>query len=391
MDLENLKRHWDALGRKDPLWAILIDPAKRNGGWNADEFFRTGEKDVEIILRHVGALNFPLKRAAALDFGCGVGRLTQALCRHFEYCCGVDIAPSMIRHAIEHNRYGKRCHYVAHDRNDLSLFGDNTFDFICSLITLQHMRPEYSERYFGEFLRILKPGGLLVVQMPSEAASAGERKPLPEQNSGPNIRALPESAFKAHITVREPRVVIEAGTQYSIRATVRNDGDVTWPSLSTRDGRYRIHLANHWLDENGRLILNDDGRKQLPADLHPGEEVALDLTVSSPSRPGQYILELDLVQEMVTWFKEKGSVTTKIPARVTERASRKVLNLFRRVIRGKSSEEEPIFFIPVIEMHALKKDVVLKLVEDHGGKIVDVERDFCAGDEWVGFRYYITK
>src|ERR1700682_912533 len=46
-----------------------------------------------------------------LDFGCGVGRLTQGPASYFASVRGVDIAPSMIELAKRHNRYPDVCHY----------------------------------------------------------------------------------------------------------------------------------------------------------------------------------------------------------------------------------------------------------------------------------------
>jgi SAM-dependent methyltransferase len=167
MDLDKLQANWNEFGETDPLWAILSDPAKKGGKWDWDEFFRTGEGDVEQVLRGVAAQGIELRRRKALDFGCGVGRLTQALGLHFEECCGVDIAPSMIRLAREHNRRGARCRYELNAHPDLRLFAGGTFDFIYSTLVLQHMRPEYSKQYIAEFLRVLAPGGCAVFSLPS--------------------------------------------------------------------------------------------------------------------------------------------------------------------------------------------------------------------------------
>ena len=97
MELAEVQKHWDALERTDPLWAILTEPSKRYGGWDLAEFFASGERAVAEVMREVDALGrLPLsRRRRALDFGCGVGRLTQALCHYFGSCDGVDIAPSM--------------------------------------------------------------------------------------------------------------------------------------------------------------------------------------------------------------------------------------------------------------------------------------------------------
>jgi len=106
-----------------------------------------------------------------MDFGCGAGRLSQALSPYFDEVCGVDIAASMIELATKHNRYGDRCKYYLNQAEDLSVFATASFDFICSFITLQHMEPRYARRYIKEFLRLLVPGGVLLFQLPAEPCS----------------------------------------------------------------------------------------------------------------------------------------------------------------------------------------------------------------------------
>jgi ubiquinone/menaquinone biosynthesis C-methylase UbiE len=80
----------------------------------------------------------------------------------------VDIAPSMIDQARRINRFGDQCQYHLNEQSDLRLFPDNQFDFIYTNITLQHMEPRYSKGYLLEFLRILKPNGLLIFQQTGE-------------------------------------------------------------------------------------------------------------------------------------------------------------------------------------------------------------------------------
>jgi ubiquinone/menaquinone biosynthesis C-methylase UbiE len=73
----------------------------------------------------------------------------------------------MLRRATEINRHAERCRYVLNESDDLRRFDDCTFDFIYSNITLQHMRPVYIRRYIREFVRVLKPGGVALFQVPS--------------------------------------------------------------------------------------------------------------------------------------------------------------------------------------------------------------------------------
>jgi ubiquinone/menaquinone biosynthesis C-methylase UbiE len=168
MNIKQLRKHWDTFGETDPLWAVITRPDKTGNQWELDEFFRTGEADIVWVMKHIASLGINLRGSRALDFGCGVGRLTQALAKHFEEVCGVDIAPSMIGLAKDYNRQGEKCKFYVNDRADLRLFDDATFDFIYSIITLQHMEAQYAKAYLKEFLRLLVQQGVLVFQIPSE-------------------------------------------------------------------------------------------------------------------------------------------------------------------------------------------------------------------------------
>jgi SAM-dependent methyltransferase len=163
---KRLRRHWDSFGRTDPFWANLTNEDKRGGGWTPDEFFRTGEDEIREVLDFVASLPAEVTFHRALDFGCGVGRLTQALAARFEDTWGVDIAPSMIEQAERYNRNPEACHFYLNDRSDLGRFDSEYFDFVYSNIVLQHMRPKDQHLALAELVRVLAPAGLLVFQLP---------------------------------------------------------------------------------------------------------------------------------------------------------------------------------------------------------------------------------
>jgi len=119
------------------------------------------------MLAYAAGLRLEPKFGAALDFGCGVGRLSQALAQRFDLVHGVDISPAMIELAQQYNQFDERCRYHLNETDDLRLFENQTFDFIYSNITLQHMPPRYARAYIEEFLRLLAPGGVLIFQIPS--------------------------------------------------------------------------------------------------------------------------------------------------------------------------------------------------------------------------------
>jgi SAM-dependent methyltransferase len=167
MKLESVQKVWEEFARTDPMWAILMDPSKADGRWKADDFFQSGLAEVQAAMRSAKQYGVPREQAAALDFGCGVGRASQALCTCFESVCGVDISPAMLELAARYNQHGARCRYVLNAEDHLGLFDDESFDCIYSTLTLQHLQPRYAGRYLREFLRILRSGGLLVFQLPS--------------------------------------------------------------------------------------------------------------------------------------------------------------------------------------------------------------------------------
>ena len=166
MDTRDLQKNWNQLGRIDPLGSILRRSGNQSGEWDLGEFFATGHREIELVMAHVESLGHRIPHGKALDFGCGVGRLTQALATHFDEVHAVDIAPSMIALAKRYNRHGTRCTYYVNSADNLGLFQDSSFAFACTSLTLQHMEPRYSKGYLRELLRILVPHGLLVFDLP---------------------------------------------------------------------------------------------------------------------------------------------------------------------------------------------------------------------------------
>ena len=158
------KQEWQDLGMLDPLWAILSDDDKKFGSWELNAFFETGTQEIEAVLCIAKALKVPTYYRDALDFGCGVGRLSRAIRSQFQSCVGVDISPAMIDMA---RKFNPDCKFELIEECGLSNLHDEQFDFIYSNIVLQHQPSAFVVfAYIKEFIRVLRPGGLLVFQLP---------------------------------------------------------------------------------------------------------------------------------------------------------------------------------------------------------------------------------
>lgn len=129
--------------------------------------------------------------------------------------------------------------------------------------------------------------------------------------------ALPQEGFKASIVVADAPAKLRAGEMAIISARVKNISTSVWPALGEDDARYAITLRDRWLRGIAEEVVNDlDGGSSLPHDVRPGEEVTLMITVKAPKDRGEYVLELDMVQEQVNFFHDRGSQPAKVNVRV---------------------------------------------------------------------------
>jgi SAM-dependent methyltransferase len=392
MDLETLRSHWDRLGASDPLWSVLTTPGRRFGGWDEAEFFQTGVQEITRVFAELDDLGVVVAPGRALDFGCGVGRLTNALAERFKRVDAVDIAPSMLAEARRRFQANPRMHFHLLADDSLSLFPAGTFDFIYSAHVTQHMEPRYCRCYVGEFIRVLAPDGVAVLEMTTE----------PFISEGVTVAdgCLRDDAYRARLGIALPSDLI-VGQRVVVSALIMNESNATWPAGGT-DGWFMVTLANRWCDANGAVITPEDGRTYLPRDVGPGESIVATLEATAPPVEGRYVLEVDLVQEGCTWFGDRGStparlavnvrrpgpapraisaVTRQLPARVTDRLAPFLPEGAIPAQRRSSREDQPI-----MEMYGVPEPEMREWIEEAGGRVVDVfdwARVGDPGNDWV--------
>ena len=156
---------WETLARSEPLFAVVSDPRYRTDQLTPHteaQFWRSGDTHVEnvvtLVERHFGSR---LEPERALDFGCGVGRLLIPIARRAGAALGVDASPAMLSLSRS-----------ACDRAGLSNVSlaatipeDGSFDFVNTLLVLQHMAPRAGFRTLDQMFRSLTVGGFLAVHV----------------------------------------------------------------------------------------------------------------------------------------------------------------------------------------------------------------------------------
>lgn len=130
------------------------------------------------------------------------------------------------------------------------------------------------------------------------------------------LKPLPDSAFKAQVTAAGPPQKLARGDRADVTVRVRNTGDAVWPVRGREgDGVFQVNLGDRWIDSKGRDVKVDE-RVFLPRAVKPGEEVELPLAIVAPDAAGDYVVEVDMVQEGVAWFFQKGSQPLRLKVKV---------------------------------------------------------------------------
>src|SRR5262249_56964707 len=160
----------------------------------------------------------------------------------------------------------------------------------------------------GEWVGGLGRGGSVVLRGTAEHREAGA--------PGGRVAPMPPDAYDADIAVADGAATLEPGAACRLVVTVTNRSQHAWDPQEY--GVLRV--GNHWLDASGSTVVRDDGRTGIGA-LGPGERNAVPLTVRAPMKPQTYICVVDIVQEDVTWFADRGSRTVRMHVSVETSAA----------------------------------------------------------------------
>jgi ubiquinone/menaquinone biosynthesis C-methylase UbiE len=162
----NLKRVWRYYDQTESRigYKLLLGGTKHFGWYEPGQSlwrFSTAMRQMEDVL--ADKLNL-LAGSAVLDAGCGVGDVARAMASKYGLkVTGIDILEFNLKEARRRSAasgLANRTHFMWGDYHDLE-FTDDSFDGIYTMETFVHSANP--EKVLSEFLRVLKPGGRLVM------------------------------------------------------------------------------------------------------------------------------------------------------------------------------------------------------------------------------------
>jgi SAM-dependent methyltransferase len=193
--------------------------------WSDDEFFQSGQKEVEEhVLNDLGNIcqGKDPKAMKVLEIGCGAGRVTRALARLFGEVYAVDISRRMVLQTRQAVAEFPGARVFRNNGKDLSVvrrrwwgrFGIGEpiqLDFAFSCLVFQHIPSRtVIESYLSEVNRLLRPGALFKFQVQGAAEATPGRN-----ESWIGVSYTEEDARQlAQRSGFELRYQYGAGTQY---------------------------------------------------------------------------------------------------------------------------------------------------------------------------------
>jgi 2-polyprenyl-3-methyl-5-hydroxy-6-metoxy-1,4-benzoquinol methylase len=287
-----------------------------------------------------------------LDLGADLTWSTAHMARRGLDCCAVDINHHLSVARLFEERFDVSYHCVRANMRDVP-FRDDTFDVILAMNALHHAPP--LESVAGNIARMLKPRGRLAFSEPycttEEAKAAFGRAQIDAgiseqtyllhewhqalvdagfrprtvrvadsfgavyQKDAGAIRDLFARFYDGGLSVIDAPSDVAAGSLFHVTIAVDNRGNGVWTSCS----QFPVHASYHLhrgAGAGGALLSFDNVRSLLPVEIGPGERATLAVNVTAPNEPGDYVAEIDLVHESLSWFASKGMISRRVEFQV---------------------------------------------------------------------------
>ena len=149
----------------------MMDQGIHTRDW--DRAIQSGAREVQQCIDRTG---MPTGASlSVLEIGCGIGRLTFALAKHYGYVLGMDVSEHFLERACDHKRRFdyENVEFELADGQQIRPAVDRAWDVIFSCEVFHHIEPETLARYCHDAYRLLRPGGTFVFQLNVKPITAG--------------------------------------------------------------------------------------------------------------------------------------------------------------------------------------------------------------------------
>jgi hypothetical protein len=153
--------------------------------------------------------------------------------------------------------------------------------------------------------------------------SCGRERPAPSKPARPRVSPLPPEAFRLEWKAHTIPSVMKAGARERVSVTVRNSSAVTWPAPSStgrqppQQGAVRLGYR-WWSVSSPTAVAEPVARADFDRSVPAGKSATVGIVVTAPTAPGDYTLQLDLLQELVAWFEPQGADQLLVPVQVRQ-------------------------------------------------------------------------
>ena len=205
----------------------------------------TGEEEVAKVMMRAAELGLAVEQGSALDFGCGVGRLTRALAKRHENVSGVDVSQVMLDEARKLNAELGNVQWLLNDRPDLSLFDDASFELVYTNVVLQHLpTAEAALAYIREFFRVTRPGGTVIFQLPTHIALKQRLQPRRRAYAILRTLRIPKTVLYARLGLMPMRM--QAVEQARVEAVIQSSGGTLLAADPDDVGHAHVQSARYF-------------------------------------------------------------------------------------------------------------------------------------------------
>ena len=230
---------WTQLGEDEPYWSVLSDNrflSENIGEEEIREFYENGKENVKqivatLIRNGMADKEEELKNCDITEIGCGCGRITGSLANVFHHVTAVDISKgnlAVAKNTISNNNVMFQMISVDEYRKLPKA------DVVYSYLVLQHNCPPVIEYMIDTMLKMLKPQGIAMFQVPTY--ERGYRfcydEYMETEKNGMEMHVIPQQKV-FEIAYDNHCIPLEV---YQDDSTGKNDYSV-WFIMKNRDGK----------------------------------------------------------------------------------------------------------------------------------------------------------